>query len=96
MTSTYNSNLVTSGPVTNEFSTAAFRMGHSLVEGLVQLYAENGAQLPSYSMSDYFNNPSMIVTDTSFIDNVIRGLITQNSEAVDDLVTDALWNKFFR
>lgn len=96
MTGTYNSNLVNSGPVSNEFSTAAFRMGHSLVDGLVLLYAENGSLLTNYTMSDVFNNPSMIVTDTSFIDNVIRGLITQNSEAVDDLVTDALWNKLFR
>ena len=71
-------------------------MGHSVVQGLVQLYAENGAQLPSYSMSDVFNNPSMIVNDPNFIDNVIRGLITQQSEQVDDLVTDALWNKLFR
>lgn len=86
----------TSGPISNEFATAAFRVGHSLIQGTVRLYDENGTMVTSYSMSDVFNNPSFVLNDTSYIDNVIRGLATQPSLAADIFVTNAMWLSLFR
>nr|CAH0110806.1 unnamed protein product [Daphnia galeata] len=79
------------------FATAAFRFGHSLVQGSVKLYAEDGSLLnTSYTMSDTFNDPSRIVTDKTYFDAVIRGLLTQPSQSIDQNVDDSLWNRPFR
>ena len=50
----------------------------------------------SYTMSNTFNNASMIVNDKTYLDAVIRGLLVQPSESIDTQVDDALWNKLFR
>jgi len=71
----------TSGPVSNEFATAAFRMGHSMVQGTVSLYDANNTQT-NYTMTDYFNDASVVYNNKTFLDSVIRGLVTQNSLAV--------------
>lgn len=85
----------TSGPISNEFATAAFRMGHSLVQGTVNLYDSSGT-LSTYTMTDYFNDASVVYSNTTFIDNVIRGLITQASQTVDRFVTIPLWLNLFK
>ena len=62
-----------------------------------RLYAEDGSLLnTSYTMSDTFNDPSRIVTDKTYFDAVIRGLLTQPSQSVDQNVDDSLWNRLFR
>ena len=38
----------------------------------------------------------MIVNDATYLDAVIRGLLTEPSQSVDQLVDDSLWNKLFR
>ena len=38
----------------------------------------------------------MIVKDATYFDAVIRGLLTEPTQAVDQLVDDALWNQLFR
>ena len=61
------------------------------------MYDESGNLLnSSYIMSDTFNDASMIVNDKTFIDAVIRGLLTEPTQSVDQLVDNALWNKLFR
>jgi len=84
---------VTSGPVSNEFAAAAFRMGHSLVQGDVQLVDVNG-QTTIYNMSTVFNAPDL-TSNPFFLDNTIRGLVKQNSQTVDNQITDALWLHLF-
>ncbi|EFX87999.1 hypothetical protein DAPPUDRAFT_221219 [Daphnia pulex] len=92
-----NTSRVSTGPISNEFATAAFRMGHSLVQGSVQLFAEDGTLLTSsYTMSDTFNNAAMLVNDKTYLDAVIRGLLTEPSQSVDQNVDDSLWNRLFR
>ena len=98
----YTTNGLISGPISNEFATAAFRIGHSLVQGLVQMYDEKGS-MTTYQMDDYFNDPSapvphnqaVIYHNKTFIDNVIRGLVRQPSQAVDIDVVDDLWLTLF-
>ena len=87
-------NNLTSGPISNEFAAAAFRMGHSQIQGTVQLYDVNG-KLISYNMRDLFNNPSLVVSDANFLDNAIRGLVSQSSQKVDtEIVNDLRLNLF--
>lgn len=83
----------TSGPISNEFAAAAFRMGHSLVQGKVQLIDVNGT-VTSYSMRDVFNIPDLS-SNPQFLDNTIRGLVTQPSQTIDTQVTGDLWLHLF-
>lgn len=88
---------VNNGPISNEFATAAFRMGHSLVPDRVLLFDENGVQLPSsFNLRDFFNDASQLANDKHFFDNAIRGLVTQPSQSVDQAVGDALWRELFK
>ena len=89
-----NSTNYTSGPVSNEFAAAAFRMGHSMVQGTVSLYDASNTQT-NYTMTDYFNDASVVYNNKTFLDSVIRGLITQNSLAVDRFITTPLWLALF-
>lgn len=84
-----------SGPVSNEFAAAAFRMGHSLVQGKVKLYDVSG-NLITYNMQDVFNNPTSLISDPDFFDNAIRGLASQTSQTVDTNIVDDLWRTLFQ
>ena len=62
-----------------------------------RLYDESGNLLTSsYTMSNTYNDASMIVNDATYLDAVIRGLLTEPTQSVDQLVDDVLWNKLFR
>jgi len=92
--STYYKSLI-SGPVSNEFATAAFRMGHSLVQGTVQTYDNKGKLIP-YKMKTAFNNLVQLFMDPTFIDNTIRGLVSQTSQTVDTQIVDDLRLNLFQ
>ncbi len=47
-------------------------------------------------MSDTFNDASKIISDATYFDAVLRGLLTQTSQAVDQHIDTSLWNKLFR
>jgi len=89
------SNKLISGPVSNEFATAAFRMGHSLIQGTVQLY-DAKSNLITYNMKDVFNNPLSMFSDPNFFDNAIRGLVSQSSQTVDTHIVDDLRFNLFQ
>ena len=78
--STYYKNSI-SGPVSNTFSTAAFRIGHSLVQGTAQTYDQNSKLIP-YRMKNAFNNLEQIFIYAVFIDNTISGLVSQTCQTV--------------
>lgn len=97
----YSTKDLTSGPISNEFATAAFRIGHSLVQGLVQLFDEND-KMSTYLMRDSFNSPdesnnqSIIYKDKTFIDGIIRGLVKEPSQIVDTNIEDDIWLLLFQ
>ncbi len=84
-----------SGPVSNEFVTAAFRMGHSIVEGAVKLFDESGKSIGGYNLKDNFHDGAKVLNDPSFLDNAIRGLVNQPIETVDYRITVDMWNQLF-
>ena len=85
--------ITNSGPISNEFATAAFRMGHSLVQGKVQMVDVKG-HIKSYNMRNVFNNPNLS-SDPHFLDNTIRGLVTQPSQKIDTQIDSDLWLHLF-
>ena len=80
--------------ISNEFSTAAFRVGHTLLSTDLQLVdPASGANMGSVSLQNSFFVPSFFQTNS--IDSVIAGLASQNAQEVDTLVIDDVRNFLF-
>jgi len=81
--------------VFNEFSTAAYRYGHSMVGRWFELVDENGATYDRMHLRDYFNNPHpMLKSDV--MDGIIRGLVLASPQGSDDLFVTDLTNMLFK
>ena len=74
-------------------------MGHSLVQGAFQLVNSSGAAT-TFNMINIFNIAAVVYTrvytNSTFLDSVIRGLVSQPSQTVDHFVTDQPWLQFFK
>ena len=80
--------------ISNEFSTAAFRVGHTLLSTDLQLVdPASGANIGSVSLQNSFFVPTFFQTNS--IDSVIAGLASQNAQEVDTLVIDDVRNFLF-
>jgi peroxidase len=77
--------------VTQEFSTAAFRMGHSQVSDTQEGIDANGNVVFTESLADSFFNTAA-TDETHGIDPLIRSLGTDFSQATDVYVVSALRN----
>jgi len=79
--------------MTNEFATASYRFGHSMIQGLIKLYyTDNSGYLDEYFLSEnYFN------TDTyrTYMENILMGLITQPAQRMDKEITSETTNLLF-
>lgn len=80
--------------ISNEFSTAAFRVGHTLLSTDIQLVdPASGANIGSVDLQDSFFQPTFFQTNS--IDSVIAGLASQDAQEVDTLVIDDVRNFLF-
>lgn len=80
--------------IANEFSTAAFRFGHSLLGNDVEFLDNNGLSVqPSISLSQAFTNPDLV--KQTGIDPIIKYLESDPSSALDTKVVDSLRNMLF-
>lgn len=80
--------------VTQEFSTAAFRMGHSQVSEEQAGIDNNGNEVFSQTLLDaFFNTPDMDVTNG--IDPLLRNLGAEYSQAMDVYTVSTLRNLLF-
>ena len=70
-----------------EFSTAVYRLGHTLLSSNLQRVTESGTQLDPLALRDAFFQPHL-VSQKSMIENVLRGAATQTSEAIDTKVVE--------
>ncbi|UWQ73951.1 peroxidase family protein [Leisingera sp. M658] len=69
-----------------EFSTAVFRLGHTLLPANLQLVAADGTA-GLLALRDAFFQPHLL-KEPDMIENVMRGAATQASEAVDTMVVE--------
>jgi len=90
----YNANINAS--ISNTFSTAAYRYGHSaLNETLLRLdQFGNESEFGHLALRDAFFNP-LVITEQGGIEPILRGLANQRSQAVDTQVIDDVRNFLF-
>jgi peroxidase len=84
----------TNPQVTQEFSTAAFRVGHSQVSDTQEGLASNGSVLFTESLATaFFNTPAL--DESNGIDPILRSLGVDFSQATDVYTVSALRNLLF-
>ncbi|XP_076366536.1 salivary peroxidase/catechol oxidase-like [Tachypleus tridentatus] len=81
--------------ISNSFSGAAYRYGHTLVQGTLDLLERNNQLVDRVPLSTAFFNPSRLYMQGS-LDQLLRGLVRQPSQRFDSFVTDQLTNHLFQ
>ncbi len=82
--------------VLNVFSAAAYRFGHTMVNGRLVRYEENGNDwsFGAVDLRDAFFNPNFVM-DEGGIAPFFRGLAAQEHQMVDPLIMDDIRNFLF-
>ncbi len=85
--------------IANEFSTAAFRFGHSTLTEELWLLKSNGESIPfgNLALADAFFKPNEFLYPNTLkgIEPVMRGLVQQPHMGVDNMIVDAVRNFLF-
>ena len=81
----------------NSFATAAYRFGHSMVQGLHALcHPETIKQSGQYLLANNYFNLTLYEADNgSGMEHILTGLIIQSSQAFDRIFTEEVTNKLF-
>ncbi|CAN8006647.1 unnamed protein product, partial [Ixodes pacificus] len=77
----------------NEFASAAFRLGHTLIDGVFNRVTEHGEASP-YELQDFYFFPFYLYHGD--MDNVVRGLLRQSSQDYDSFVTIGVSQHLYR
>eukprot|EP00178_Gracilaria_changii_P006870 TRINITY_DN22259_c0_g1_i1.p1 TRINITY_DN22259_c0_g1~~TRINITY_DN22259_c0_g1_i1.p1 ORF type:complete len:356 (+),score=57.37 TRINITY_DN22259_c0_g1_i1:1806-2873(+) len=77
-----------------EFSTAGFRLGHTLVGNDVSRIDDLGNVLPSIPTQAMFFTPSSL-KNSNDLEDILRGALGTSAQEVDELVMDSLRNFLF-
>lgn len=82
--------------ILNSFSAAAYRFGHTMINGRLVRYDEEGNvwSFGALDLRDGFFNPA-IIKDEGGIEPFFRGLAAQEHQLVDPLIMDDLRNFLF-
>ncbi|XP_040357587.1 peroxidase [Ixodes scapularis] len=81
------------GSLLNEFASAAFRLGHTLIDGVFNRVTEHGEASP-YELQDFYFFPFYLYHGD--MDNVVRGLLRQSSQDYDSFVTIGVSQHLYR
>ena len=83
--------------MTNEFGTAAYRFGHSMIQGIIQMFATNNAGLvDQYELSEnFFNTENYHRNSGEGMEQILMGLVSQAALAMDKEVTTEVTNLLF-
>lgn len=80
--------------IANEFSTAAFRLGHSLLNDDVEFFDNDGrVAQEEVALSEAFNNPDLL-RETG-IDSILKYVASSRSQEVDSQIVDSVRNFLF-
>jgi peroxidase len=80
--------------ISNEFATAAFRFGHSLLNDDIEFLDNNGNPVrEEISLAESFFNPDIV--KESGIDGVLKYLASDNANELDNKIVDSLRNFLF-
>src|SRR5262249_10422130 len=80
--------------IANEFSTAAFRLGHSLINDDVEFFDNNGRAIrDEVELKDAFFNPALLAE--TGIDGILKYLASTHTQEVDNQIVDSLRNFLF-
>lgn len=80
--------------IANEFSTAVFRLGHSLLSPGFDRLNNGGNVIKTVDLKDTFFNPHLLKTSGG-IDSIFRGLAAQRAQLVDNKIVDGVRNFLF-
>ena len=80
-----------------EFSGAAYRLGHTLINSRLMRLDAKGREIPEghLALRDAFFNAPSILKKRDDLDPVLRGLATQESQTFDHMIVDDLRNFLF-
>jgi hypothetical protein len=80
--------------IANEFSTAAYRLGHSLVNDDVEFFGNDGREVrEELELREAFNNPTLLLE--TGIDSIMKYVASSQSQEIDNHVVDGLRNFLF-
>ncbi|HIK31390.1 MAG TPA: peroxiredoxin [Oscillatoriales cyanobacterium M59_W2019_021] len=79
--------------IANEFSTAAFRVGHTMLSPQLQRINNDGTSPGSIALRNSFFNPDAIVENG--VDSLLLGLASQKAQEVDTHIVDDVRNFLF-
>jgi len=80
--------------IANEFSTALYRVGHTMLSPSFSLQDENGVETSSIALRDAFFNPSLLESP-EVIESLFRGLAHSPAQQIDNLLVDDVRNFLF-
>lgn len=79
----------------NEFATAAYRFGHSLVSCELHRIDENGKEMETIQFKDAFNGFRRLTNNKGELEMLVRGLCTHFSQNLDEKIADGLRDFLF-
>lgn len=83
--------------MTNEFATAAYRFGHSMIQGIIQMFkTDNTGLADQYQLHEnFFNTENYYKNDGEGMEQILVGLVTQPALAFDREATTEIANLLF-
>ncbi|MGB0935416.1 MAG: peroxidase family protein [Alphaproteobacteria bacterium] len=82
--------------IDNEFATAAYRLGHTMLSSTIERVDEQGNTIAEGDLGlfEAFFNPAKL-TDEGGPDPIFRGMAASNAEEIDNLMVDDVRNMLF-
>jgi len=81
--------------IVNSFGAAAFRFGHTLLQGTTCMISNTG-EVSTYELKDNFNNPAIYEqNEGEAMEEILKGTTVQPSQAFDRFVIDDVTNFLF-